>query len=88
MKVLLVAFQTPQADSFCHSWPMTSSRASGRFSSRRRGAGGAGAERVGVAERERLVTGRWRRGGERAGEGPGEYGEGGASLRRAGGVWA
>lgn len=37
--VTFVPFQTPQADSFCHNCPMTSSRASGFRSSSLRGAG-------------------------------------------------
>jgi hypothetical protein len=57
MKVQLVPFHTPQADSFCHSWAMTSSSESARLrSSLRAGAWGG---RVGVAERERLWTLCW-----------------------------
>jgi hypothetical protein len=52
MKVTFVAFHTPQADSFCHSWAITSSSESGFLRSSLRGAGGAG--RVGVSERDRL----------------------------------
>lgn len=52
MKVTFVPFQTPHADSFCHSWAMTSSNESERLrSSLRCWRGGA---RVGVSERERL----------------------------------
>lgn len=52
MKVQFVPFQTPHADSFCHSCPMTSNSASGRFKSSLRTAVGGG--RVGVEERDRL----------------------------------
>lgn len=54
MKVLLVAFQTPHADSFCQSWAMTSRRASERLSSSFLTAEGGG--RVGVEDGERLCT--------------------------------
>jgi hypothetical protein len=52
MKVTFVAFQTPQADSFCQSCAMTSRSESGRLRSSLRGVGGGA--RVGVSERERL----------------------------------
>lgn len=50
MKVQFVPFQTPHADSFCHSWAITSRRESGRFRSSLRTVDGGG--RVGVEERE------------------------------------
>jgi hypothetical protein len=66
MKVTFVPFHTPQADSFCHSWAMTSSSESGRLrSSLRCWAGGA---RVGVSERDLLRRLRERLFGEREGE--------------------
>jgi len=49
---MLVPFQTPQADSFCHSWAITSNRESAFLSSRLRSA--AGGACVGVAELERF----------------------------------
>lgn len=52
MKVTFVPFHTPQTDSFCHSWAITSSSESGRLRSSLRGAGGGA--RVGVSERDRL----------------------------------
>jgi hypothetical protein len=52
MKVTLVPFHTPHADSFCHNWAITSSSESGRLRSSLRGAGGGA--RVGVSERDRL----------------------------------
>jgi hypothetical protein len=52
MNDTFVAFQTPQADSFCQSWAMTSRRESGRLRSSLRIADGGA--RVGVSERDRL----------------------------------
>jgi hypothetical protein len=52
MKDTFVPFHTPHADSFCHSWAITSSSESGRLRSSLRGADGGA--RVGVSERDRL----------------------------------
>lgn len=54
MNVQFVAFQTPHADSFCHSCDITSRSESGRLSSSLRTAGRGG--RVGVEDRDRLRT--------------------------------
>lgn len=54
MKVQFVPFHTPHADSFCHSWEMTSRRASERFRSSLRNDAGGG--RVGVDDRDRLLA--------------------------------
>jgi len=70
MKDTLVPFQTPQADSFCQSWAMTSRRESGRLRSSLRCWAGGG--RVGVSERERLRRLRERLFGERDCEAEGE----------------
>lgn len=53
MNVQLAAFQTPQADSFCHSCPMTSRRESTFLRSSLVSARCGG--RVGVCERDRLL---------------------------------
>lgn len=52
MKVTFVPFQTPHADSFCHSCAITSSKASGLLSSSFRGASGGAC--VGVESLDRL----------------------------------
>lgn len=71
MKVTLVPFHTPHADSFCHSWAITSRSESGRLRSSLRGA--AAGARVGVSERERLFGCLWRLCGDGEGDAVGEY---------------
>jgi hypothetical protein len=78
MKVQLVLFHTPHADSFCHSCAITSSNESGRLSSSLRMADGGG--RVGVRDRDGLSLCLWRRRGDLDSETPdreteGEYGD-------------
>jgi hypothetical protein len=70
MKVTFVPFHTPHADSFCHSWAITSSSESGRLRSSLRSVGGGA--RVGVSERDRLRGCRERLFGDRAGDAEGE----------------
>jgi hypothetical protein len=55
MNVTFVPFHTPHADSFCHSWAITSRSESARLRSSLRVVDGDA--RVGVCERERLCTG-------------------------------
>jgi hypothetical protein len=70
MKVQFVPFHTPQADSFCHNCPITSSRASARFSSSFSADDGGGW--VGVREGDRLSSRLWRLRGDLDGEVMGE----------------
>lgn len=85
MKVQLVLFHTPHADSFCHSCAITSRSESGRLRSSFRTADGGG--RVGVRDRDRLSRRRWRRRGDLDSETPdreteGEYGDGDVGFMR------
>ena len=74
MKVQFVAFNTPHADSFCHSCAITSRSESGRLRSSLRMADGGG--RVGVRDRDRLSRRLWRLRGDLDCSTEGEYGEG------------